>query len=751
MITNFFRIDVPFECFGIQRLPFTEEKWRELKRQYNRDVSFFRNADFMYLSPRKESGLKLGELIQLKVAENPAIVQSLIRHLLFRSFRDAFPDRIPQGFSPLRFFSEKEEHDVIRDLLPQDLQGVVRFPRLVEVEVRKIIENGTPSFGLLIRSRQRWQFNTPLSVLQEEGFDLIGRSVLEAHVIPGLEHVLAPEEDLLGEIQAVSDGTASVLTNDGVIQRSLNSLFLQRTQSQIGDYLASRIGDHRANRVFESLWKNRRERELPGQVFAEIRKIAAWFAGGPTQSRSYENADGFSFSVTLSNAFSEASFPVRPTNLIFDFGPGTSATSPFQGLANHGPFNSERFAENDLKILAICHPTSRGAMSQFAKQLVDGIPESRYFKRGMRSLFRLNSVSVTIVEVENSLPEAYEKAIDHAIRDAERSEFSLALIECPEGSKQIPFRENPYYRARVRLMSYGVATQGVRDRHLRSPQDALQWTLGPMALQMYAKAGGTPWRLPSSQSVDREIIVGIGSAIERQNLWSGAEQSRIVGITTFFLGDGSYMLGERLRSVPYAEYFETLLSSLKASIEGVAEQYAWKEEDSVRIVFHVFKPIKNIEVDVVEKLIETFPKFKVQFAFVTISTVHPWVMYRDAFKERDKTKVNLCERGDNLVLDPRNCLLQLRGNKDRPNRKQRPPYPVSIRVHDKSTFKDLRYIVQQIHDFSFLSWRSFFPSETPVTVFYSNLIASESLKLGKVPGWQPGFVDKHFRRKLWFL
>ncbi len=79
MITNFFRLELPFDSFQIQRLPFSEEKWLELKEQYNRDVSFFRNGDFMYLSPSKESGLELGDLVQLTVAENPTVVQSLIR------------------------------------------------------------------------------------------------------------------------------------------------------------------------------------------------------------------------------------------------------------------------------------------------------------------------------------------------------------------------------------------------------------------------------------------------------------------------------------------------------------------------------------------------------------------------------------------------------------------------------------------------------------------------------------------------
>jgi hypothetical protein len=369
----------------------------------------------------------------------------------------------------------------------------------------------------------------------------------------------------------------------------------------------------------------------------------------------------------------------------------------------------------------------------------------------LKSLFRLSSVEPVLKEVENSFADAYEEAIEAAIRDADNQGFDLALVECADEFKSVPLAENPYYRARSRLMSYGIPTQGVRDEHLRAPLASLQWSLAPMALQIYAKVGGTPWRLPGSQSVDREILVGVGNSLERPNLWSGAEQSKVVGITTFFLGDGSYLLGERLRSVPYDEYFEELLKSLKTSIENVAQEYAWKEGETVRLVFHIFKPIKNVEADVVARLIESFTQFRILFAFVTISTQHPWMMFRDVSEKNGRCVVTLCDRGDNLILDPHHCLLQIRGDRDRPNRKQRPPFPVSVRVHEKSTYKDLKFISQQIHDFAFLSWRSFFPSEAPVTIFYSNLIASESSRLNRIPGWKPGFLDRHFRRKQWFL
>jgi hypothetical protein len=751
MKTNFFRINIPLETFQVQRLPYSEDKFAGLRQEHNKDASFFRNGDFIYISPSKGSGLELGEFVEVKTAESPRIVISLIRHLIFRSFRNAFPDRVPQSFSPLRFFSTKAELDPLKQLLPPELSEQISYPRMVEVEARQIEEDGKPSFGLLIRSRQRWQFKADLRSLLDEGFDIVGKSVLETEPIPGLEGVLAPNETLLGEIVSVHGDDVEITTNDGLVRRRLDSLQMQRTRQQIGAFLAFKLGEREATKIFENLRDKRRERERPNFFFAEAGNYATWFSSSKGQPRTYENDDDFSFTVTMINTFPGSSMPLHQTSLIFDYGPGASASKPLTGLRNFGPFNAARFERNELKMLVLFRPQSRGAVTQFLKRLIDGIPDSKYFQQGLKALFRLTSVESVLHEVKTGTPEAYEEAADTAIAEADSRGFDIAIVECAEGSKLIPTKDNPYYRARARLMSYGIPTQGVRDQHLRSSQQSLQWTLGPMALQIYAKVGGTPWRLPGTQSVDREIIVGIGSSLERPNLWSGAEQSRVVGITTFFLGDGSYVLGERLMSVPYEEYFGELLKSLKTSITTLAQEYAWRDGDSVRIVFHIFKPIKHVEADVVASLMDSFPQFKILFAFVTISTDHPWMMFRGASNRGDEVTVDLCERGDNLILDSHNCLLQIRGDQDRANKTQRPPFPVSIRLHEKSTYKDLKFIAQQIHDFAYLSWRSFFPCDTPVTVFYSQLFATESNKLNKIPGWNPGFLNQHFRRKQWFL
>jgi len=745
MVTNFFPITFPFEEFDVQQLPYTEEQLKSLRERHNSVASFFRHGDNLYISPKKGAGLTLGKVVRLPVIENTAILEQMVRHLLFRTFRDMFPDRVPEDFAPLRFPSAKQEHDPLRALLPDGLAGVVQFPRINEVHVRSIVHEGQPRLGLLVVSRNRWRFPVPLSILRNENFPLVGCSVLETIPLPGLNGVLAPDESVLGEIEAITGDTATVRTNSGTVSRPLSSLLLQRTREQIGRYLEFRLGAGKATGIFRRLREQEEDRVKDGGHYREVVRVAEWFA-----KQEYANDDGFTFTVSREATLASTGMRLEPTKLVFDYSPGASDFRPLGGLANYGPFDSSRFDRKRPRLLAVFHHLNHGAATKFLAQLIDGIPTSRYFKKGLRELFRLHEVDHVLKEISANFPEDYERAIDEAVKEAGANKFDLALVECPDESRAIPDAQNPYYRAKARLMSYGIPVQCVREEHLRRGADDLAWTLGPAALQVYAKMGGVPWLLPGSQSVDAELIVGIGNTIQRPNLWSGAEQSRVVGLTTFFLGDGRYLMGQELKSVPYAEYFAELLRSLEESLKFVSTEYAWKEGKTVRLVFHVFKPLRNLEVDVIEQLVKRFPQYKIIYAFVTVSKIHPWMMFQDV-QQNGHYELTLCERGANLVLDQHSCLIQLRGAKDRANKRHRPPFPVLLRIHEKSTYKDLPYIAQQTLDFSFLNWRSFYPTELPVTIFYSSLMAEMSAKLQRVKGWNPVFLDQHFRRKAWFL
>lgn len=80
------------------------------------------------------------------------------------------------------------------------------------------------------------------------------------------------------------------------------------------------------------------------------------------------------------------------------------------------------------------------------------------------------------------------------------------------------------------------------------------------------------------------------------------------------------------------------------------------------------------------------------------------------------------------------------------------PRPLLLELHPDSDFSDLTYLVRQAFHFSFMSWRSFFPSHEPVTILYSRWIANMLGNLRAVPDWDGTALNlMRDRRAMWFL
>lgn len=745
MQTNFFPFGIAGDSFQAQALPYAASKLRELRHEHNSEYSFFRYGELIVISPHNEETPQLGTYETFDPIQHPDLVGSLLRHLLFQEFRKKLANVVPTSFAPLEFPSRKDTHDPIGEFVPEEIRGVIGYPRVISIAVEQITQGGKPKHGLLVSYRNRWQLSLTLKDLPRERYPLIGSEVLGLEPLEGLQDVLAPKESLLGVVKELTGAVARIETNEGVIERPLNELTIRRTRHQLAAFLKLWMSENDINRLFKAVRAHGEKQANPDFTIKEIREVGKWIA-----KLKFRNGDGFSAYTSSDSELNGPSYKLERTKLMFDYTPGTASDRPLSGLWKHGPFDSSKFDPKSPHILLMFRGTNRGAMTEFFGRLVDGLPDSDFFKKGFRDLFRLHEIRHTLAVIEGESPEDYERAFDSAVKQNTDRSFDLVLVECSDESEKFPPMKNPYLRTKVRAMALGIPVQCVRDTHVRATGDHAN-TLGPLALQMYAKIGGQPWRLPASQSVDQELIVGLGSSLKRQNAWQNAEQSRVVGLTTFFLGDGRYVLGENLPAVAYDDYFDRLLKYLEKTINQLSDEYGWKAGQNVRLVFHVFKPLKNIEVDVVDALMKRFTKFNIVFAFVTVSLKHPWLMYQKLEREGRRTMIQASERCTNLILGDRSCLVQLKGNKDRTNWKHRPPLPVKIQVHEKSTYDDLQYIAQQVVDFSCLSWRGFFPSELPVTIRYSRLMADLTSKLQQIDGWNPAVIDQHFRRKKWFL
>jgi hypothetical protein len=57
----------------------------------------------------------------------------------------------------------------------------------------------------------------------------------------------------------------------------------------------------------------------------------------------------------------------------------------------------------------------------------------------------------------------------------------------------------------------------------------------------------------------------------------------------------------------------------------------------------------------------------------------------------------------------------------------------------------------QVFRFTALSWRRFYPSSRPITILYSDLIASLLGRLRHVRNWNADIISTAFRTSRWFL
>jgi argonaute-like protein implicated in RNA metabolism and viral defense len=333
---------------------------------------------------------------------------------------------------------------------------------------------------------------------------------------------------------------------------------------------------------------------------------------------------------------------------------------------------------------------------------------------------------------------------------AEGSPWHLALVQTERDSRQLPPQQNPYLVAKAAFLSNQIPTQFIACETFSMAPGNLAYSLSNLALAVYAKLGGIPWLIKSDKAIAHEIVIGLGSAAIGESRFSRKE--RIVGITSVFRGDGGYLLSNLSNAVPMAKYGEALTESLLSTLQRVRIEMNWIEGDSVRVIVHAFKPMRNTEIESLKVALKDFAAFELQFAFLHVKEDHPYLLFDNesvGVKGRgEKTPVRglFAEVGNNETL------LTLTG----PQQLKRPtdglPKPLLLSLHRDSTFTDIVYLTKQVYWFSNHSWRSFLPAAMPVTIYYSDLVAGLLGRLDRLGNrWSPSVMLGKIGTTRWFL
>ena len=761
MLTNIYPIDIPFEEFNIFRTSYSKDLLNEFRKNHNADYSFFRHSDFIYISSDVDNQLEIGEkLVTLKVDENEEIVSSIIKHIFFRNFIQLF-GITPLSFNPFKFVSRKKEHDVLDKLIPPVLGEKLGYKRQVEIQFRQIEIQNRIRHCAVYNFGYKWFFHKNCEELYREKFELKHLDVVHSIPVPNATSVIAPEEILIGTIQNVfeenSKVVAEVETNEGLVKYDARELFLEKSQHNIESYLRFKLGQRETQAIYQKIANSKTDRVNLKSLQSGIQKLAETLA-----KPSYGNKDGFIFKISSNSSLPENSFEIYKPTYIFDDDDFQKDNNPYFGITKFGPADKSYFQPKELKILVICHSQNRASFSNFIATLEKGLRDKtdrfgnkkfNYFADGFAGKYKFHKISFVIEEIQDYKSQSYLTTIDEFLKQGLKPD--LVILETKQEFRTFNVVESPYYQVKAHLLSQSIPIQFIDNQVIidKRTDDAF---FNLISLQMYAKLGGIPWVLPKRGSYDKEIVIGVGSHVERKNKFSKNEGTKVVGISTFFSGEGRYLFGNRCKEVDYDNYFNELLINLKTSIEEVSKEYNWQRDSTILIIFHIFKPIKKVEAQVVEKLISQFTQFKIKYAFLTISDNHPYILF-DLRQKGDKFGKGEClpEKGTNLKLNDFSSLLQSRGVDEIKSKQHGLPKPLLISLipseNSEINFRDLSHLTQQIFNFSNLSFSTFATSNLPVTILYSDKIAKWLSQLKKIPGWKPQVVNTELKKKKWFL
>ena len=746
LAANFLPVTYTADKFPADMIPFeSPEQLRELRAKLAGTHAVTRAGDRIVCVPLSAEAPSVGRRAELDIREDRRITAHLVEEALVRDVLARWHKF--RSLNPPKFVNRS--HDLFQETvqaLGTKLDGIHVYPQY-SLSARATGPTGGP--GILLGIKTRYEISLPVSELVRHGVHVQGRYVIvdPDELDPRLDPLAARR--LAGVVEAVTGGL--LLLQDAPRGREVpaDAAWLEGRREVVHD-VAHALAGTAAEGIL-----NRLDKAAFGVTGAEgrlakIRELADWFGRGRLNLASGlaatvgppAGAEGPKVTPLKSRRIAEPTFEFAP-------GGGKTSKSAAHGLDEHGPYDSESFTPKNPVIAVVTPAAFKGSAEMFIRSFLDGVPRST-FAKGFTRKYHLSSCEVTF-EAFDSLPgdvAAYKDACLSALRKPRKPDLAFVITSVDQ--EALRGDESPYLVCKSVFMGQGVPVQNVQIETVRA--EGLAYALENIALASYAKLGGTPYVIAAAAAMTQELVIGIGSAHVRQARLTDPE--RVVGITTVFSADGSYLLSNQSREADYADYPAELLRSLESCIGYVRERNGWQPEDALRLIFHVFKPLKDIEARAVKNLVQklTGEYAKVEFAFLTVSDDHEWLLFDPNSSGYNGRGMGVPGRGHAIKVSRSEMLVSVTGPRDMKLRLQGLPKPLLLKLHRESTFTDMEYLASQAFRFTAMSWRRPYPSREPVTILYSDLIAGLLGHLRHVRNWNSDIVSSPaLRDKRWFL
>ena len=387
------------------------------------------------------------------------------------------------------------------------------------------------------------------------------------------------------------------------------------------------------------------------------------------------------------------------------FGSGESR-SQFMGVKQYGPL--EQIPEDTH--LYFLYRREDHSLSQDLFKALRG-DTFRTFP-GMEDMFHLpfskqNVSGVVLSDFSNG---EIHRIRDRVLTDAAGRKV-LPIVLTPFSRHDVPDDNKAYWHLKHAFLSKGLPIQVVSTETV-ADKNKLKWSSAGIGLQVFAKIGGTPWKV--RPQTEKCLIVGIGQAHHR------VSEKHIDRYFAYSVLTDSSGVFEEIRILGQSQNEDHYIENFSANLRKIFEDYSC--QFSSFVVHSTFKIRRRELESIAEALAERQEKVKTG-EFISL-------------KFNDRNRFFGFAVGHNSRVPYESTVLRLSGNEfliwfeglqyGQPTLRKRVGSPLHIQFtypHEGLSWQKQQVHLQDAINLSGANWRGFNAKSLPVSIYYAQLIA----------------------------
>jgi hypothetical protein len=363
-------------------------------------------------------------------------------------------------------------------------------------------------------------------------------------------------------------------------------------------------------------------------------------------------------------------------------------------------------------LLFVFREQDREAARRLALSLRGMKQRGQYNFPGFKELFK------TPLEIDANpvvLPDLSDASMQAALQQAQTARSGtpnlLPVIV-------LPYEEDNGYHAQKALFSNaGIPTQVCTLRILED-DESLKWAIGNLALQIFCKAGGKPWKV--RPTTEHSLIIGISQSHKVRH---AQDESHIEKYFAFSVLTDSSGLFQQIQVLGDASDHATYIKALQTNLKAVLCESAGRFG---RVVIHTSFKLRHEEIRAIQQTVTDVAKSTEQATcrFYVIKVNH-----KSRFFGVNRAVNSLVPyEGTRVQLGRHEHLVWFEGiYPDKPNVTKAFPGPTHLeflRIADAVVSPaEQRELLQDLVNLSGANWRGFNAKSSPVSVFYCHLVA----------------------------